>query len=109
MIYPRRETKDYGTRATIEGEFTPGETVAVLDDVATTGETKLEALDKLRQAGLRVNDVVVLVDREQGAEAVLKGQGVRLSSVARLTDLVALWKEQGKMDAAQAEAVLRPG
>ncbi|MGA2110960.1 MAG: orotidine-5'-phosphate decarboxylase [Anaerolineales bacterium] len=109
MIYPRRETKDYGTRATIEGEFTPGETVAVLDDVATTGETKLEALERLHQAGLLVNDVVVLVDREQGAEAALRGQGVRLSSVARLTDLVALWKEQGKMNAAEAEAVLHPG
>lgn len=109
MVYPRREAKDYGTRSLIEGEFAVGETVAVLDDVATTGGTKLEALEKLRQAGLRVNDVVVLVDREQGAQAVLQEQGVRLSSVARLTDLVNLWKEQGKMTPEEAAAVLPPG
>jgi uridine monophosphate synthetase len=76
--------------------------------VATTGETKLEALEKLRQAGLRVNDVVVLVDRQQGAQSALQEQGIRLSSVARLADLVALWKEQGRMTAADAEAVLHP-
>src|SRR5512135_3222701 len=42
LIYPRREAKEYGTRAAIEGAYDPGETAVVIDDLATTGETKIE-------------------------------------------------------------------
>ena len=52
LIYPRRETKEYGTKALIEGEYTAGETAVILDDLTTTGETKFEAIEKLTSAGL---------------------------------------------------------
>jgi len=94
LIYPRREAKDYGTGATIEGEFAPGEKVVIIDDVATTGGTKLEAIDKLRGAGLMVNDVVVLVDREGGAKEALAKQGIHLHAVARLSQLLPFWQGQ---------------
>ena len=54
MIYPRKEAKGYGTRAEIEGEYHPGETVVVIDDLATTGGSKFEAIEKLSAAGLVV-------------------------------------------------------
>jgi uridine monophosphate synthetase len=65
LIYARREAKDYGTRKLIEGKYSSGETVVVLDDLVTTGGSKLEAMAPLVDAGLAVKDVVVLVDREQ--------------------------------------------
>ena len=46
MIYPRKEVKAYGTKAEIEGEFHAGETVLVIDDLATTGGSKFEAIEK---------------------------------------------------------------
>jgi uridine monophosphate synthetase len=64
MIYPRKEAKTYGTKADIEGIFQPGETVAVVDDLATTGGSKFEAIEKLTAAGLKVRDVIVLIDRQ---------------------------------------------
>src|SRR5690606_9589821 len=67
LVYPRREAKAYGTRADIEGEYNPGETIAVIDDVTTTGDSKFEAIQKLESAGLVVRDIVVLIDRQQGA------------------------------------------
>ncbi len=67
MIYPRKEIKAYGTKAEIEGVFLPGETVVVIDDLATTGESKFEAIEKLTQAGIKVKDIVVLIDRQSGA------------------------------------------
>ncbi len=60
MIYPRKEVKTYGTKAEIEGEYHAGETVVVIDDLATTGGSKFEAIEKLTGAGLVVKDVVVL-------------------------------------------------
>src|SRR5574339_647255 len=47
MIYPRKEAKMYGTRAEIEGEYHAGETIVVIDDLATTGGSKFEAIEKL--------------------------------------------------------------
>src|SRR5687767_15239097 len=47
MIYPRKESKTYGTKAEIEGEYHAGETVVVIDDLATTGGSKFEAIEKL--------------------------------------------------------------
>ncbi len=52
MIYPRKEVKEYGTKAEIEGEYHAGETVVVIDDLATTGGSKFEAIEKLTGAGL---------------------------------------------------------
>ncbi|MDD2922080.1 MAG: orotate phosphoribosyltransferase, partial [Anaerolineales bacterium] len=68
MIYPRKEVKTYGTKAEIEGEYYAGETVVVIDDLATTGGSKFEAIEKLTGAGLVVKDVVVLIDRQSGAK-----------------------------------------
>ena len=52
MIYPRKEAKSYGTGAEIEGGFAPGERAVVIDDLATTGGSKFEAIEKLAAAGL---------------------------------------------------------
>ncbi|MBM3190495.1 MAG: orotidine-5'-phosphate decarboxylase, partial [Chloroflexi bacterium] len=57
LIYPRRETKSYGTRRPIEGVYAPGETAVVLDDLISSGESKLEAVAALEAEGLRVRDV----------------------------------------------------
>ncbi|NMC11797.1 MAG: orotidine-5'-phosphate decarboxylase, partial [Chloroflexi bacterium] len=62
MIYPRKEIKEYGTRAEIEGAYLPGDRVVVIDDLATTGGSKFEAIEKLTSAGILVSDVVVLID-----------------------------------------------
>ncbi len=107
MLYPRKETKAYGTRAEIEGEYAPGERVAVIDDLATTGGSKFEAIEKLTAAGLLVSDVVVLVDRQSGAAQALAQAGYRLHSVFSLADLIAHWQANGSIDAEQAQAVRR--
>lgn len=91
LIYPRREAKDYGTKAIIEGDFNPGETVVVIDDLATTGGTKIESIQKLEEAGLIVRDVVVLIDRGQGAGPMLAEAGYQLHSVVTLPDLLDEW------------------
>jgi uridine monophosphate synthetase len=81
LIYPRREEKAYGTRRRIEGTFHRGERVVVIDDIITDGASKLEAIEPLEAAGLVVEDLVVLIDREQGGRARLGAKGYRLHAV----------------------------
>jgi uridine monophosphate synthetase len=88
LLYPRREAKEYGTKKLIEGAFTAGETVVVLDDLVTTGASKVEALAPLREAGLKVSDVVVLVDREQGGREELAAAGLTLHAALTVSQLL---------------------
>lgn len=104
VLYPRKEVKEYGTRAEIEGEYQAGETVVVIDDLATTGSSKFEAIEKLRGAGLKVKDVVVLIDRQSGARESLEAAGFRLHAVLTLRDLLDYWERTGKVEQSKIKA-----
>jgi len=105
MIYPRKEAKTYGTRAEIEGQFAPGETAVVIDDLATTGGSKFEAIQQLTGAGLVVKDVVVLIDRQSGARESLEKEGYQLHAVLTLTGLLDTWERSRRIPTEQIEAV----
>ena len=98
MIYPRKEAKSYGTKAEIEGEYHAGETVVVIDDLATTGGSKFEAIEKLTGAGLVVKDVVVLVDRQSGAKESLAQAGYSMHAVLTISQLLDYWEGKGKVE-----------
>lgn len=98
MIYPRKEAKAYGTKAEIEGEYHSGETAVIIDDLATTGGSKFEAIEKLTGAGLRVKDVVVLVDRQSGAKESLEQAGYAMHAVLTISALLEYWENNGKVD-----------
>lgn len=104
MIYPRKEVKTYGTKAEIEGEYHPGETVVVIDDLATTGGSKFEAIEKLTGAGLLVRDVVVLVDRQSGASESLAQAGYAMHAVLTISQLLGYWEDNGRVAKDQIEA-----
>ena len=99
LIYPRKEVKTYGIKAEIEGEYQPGETVVVIDDLATTGGSKFEAIEKLSAAGLVVKDVVVLVDRQSGAKEALAQAGFNLHAVLTINQMLDHWEATGKVPA----------
>jgi uridine monophosphate synthetase len=98
MIYPRKEAKSYGTKAEIEGEYHAGETAVIIDDLATTGGSKFEAIEKLTGAGLVVKDVVVLVDRQSGAKESLAQAGYSMYAVLTIGQLLEYWEENGKVE-----------
>jgi uridine monophosphate synthetase len=103
MIYPRKEVKTYGTKAEIEGEYHVGETVVVIDDLATTGGSKFEAIEKLTGAGLVVKDIVVLVDRQSGAKESLEQAGYSMYAVLTITQLLEHWEKTGKVETDKIE------
>ena len=104
MIYPRKEVKTYGTKAEIEGEYHAGEMVVVIDDLATTGGSKFEAIEKLTGAGLVVKDVVVLIDRQSGAKESLAQAGYSMHAVLTIGQLLDYWEANGKVEKDKIEA-----
>lgn len=98
MIYPRKESKTYGTKADIEGEYQQGETVLIIDDLATTGGSKFEAIEKLTSVGLVVKDIVVLIDRQSGAKESLSQAGFNLHAVLTINQMLEYWEETGKVE-----------
>lgn len=105
LIYPRKETKTYGTGRQIEGHYQPGETIAVLDDLISSGNSKIKAIEPLRQAGLQVHDIVVLIDRESGGREELAAQGVNVHSVFSLRDLLDVLHDHERINSDQRTAV----
>lgn len=104
MIYPRKEAKSYGTKAEIEGTYHAGETAVIIDDLATTGGSKFEAIEKLTGAGLVVKDIVVLVDRQSGAKESLEQAGYSMHAVLTISALLEYWENNGKVDKEKIEA-----
>jgi len=92
FIIVRGETKEYGTANRIEGPFAEGDLVCLVEDVVTSGGALLEAVSALRDARLVVRNALCVVDREEGGADALARVGVRLRTLYRAGDLLAVRK-----------------
>lgn len=97
LIFPRKTAKDYGTGKSIEGAWRNGQTVVVVEDLITSGDSILDGIAALKAAGLQVREAVVLVDREQGGRAALQAQGYQLHAVFTLTHFLAQLENLGRI------------
>lgn len=83
----RRNEKDHGKSGSIIGDV-EGREVLLVEDVTTTGGSVLYGIQCLRDAGARVRRVVTVVDREQGAEELLRGRGIELTALVKASDIL---------------------
>jgi orotate phosphoribosyltransferase len=88
-VIVRKQAKEYGTGNRIEGSFEAGEEVVVVEDIATTGQSAIDAVEALREAGAVVESVLVVVDREEGARENLAEHDVELESLLTASELLA--------------------
>lgn len=92
----RKEAKGHGTRAYIEGPSLPeGAKVVVLEDVVTTGQSAMKAVERLRDAGYAVERVIALVDRQQGGAELYESAGLMFQAVFAIADIQERWRELG--------------
>jgi orotate phosphoribosyltransferase len=89
-VFVRKAAKEHGTQSLVEGlaagQSLEGKRVVVVEDVTTTGASALKAIEALRAAGGRVEHVVTIVDREEGADEAFAGAGVALHALFRKSD-----------------------
>jgi uridine monophosphate synthetase len=88
LVWPRRESKEHGTGARVEGEWRAGDRVVLVDDVVTSGASAMEAAGLVRDAGLVVEHLVVLIERDPGARSALADAGITLHAITTLESLV---------------------
>ncbi|MBW4678626.1 MAG: orotate phosphoribosyltransferase [Microcoleus vaginatus WJT46-NPBG5] len=90
----RKEAKGHGTKAYIEGPALPeGAKVVVLEDVVTTGASAMKAVERLRDAGYRVDSVISLIDRQQGGAELYEQAGLKFEAVFTIEAIQSRWKE----------------
>jgi orotate phosphoribosyltransferase len=90
----RKEAKEHGTQSYIEGpSLPPGSQVVVLEDVVTTGQSAMKAVERLQQAGYRVQAVMAIVDRQQGGAELYQSSGLDFFALFTIPDLHARWLE----------------
>lgn len=87
LLLIRKEPKAYGTAKQIEGRFNAGERVTVIEDVVTTGGDSLRSVQVLRDAGLEVIHLVVVLDRGEGGEDNIRDARIPYSPLFRIQDL----------------------
>jgi orotate phosphoribosyltransferase len=83
----RKESKNHGTARLIEGNFKPGDSVVVVEDVITSGGSARRAVSAIEAAGGKVLGVVAVVDREEGGKATLENEGRRVVTLTTATEL----------------------
>ena len=84
----RKESKGHGTMAYIEGPTLPeGAKVVVLEDVVTTGQSAMKAVERLREAGYSVEQVIALVDRQQGGAEFYQSAGLKFEAVFSIQEI----------------------
>lgn len=78
MVIKRKEAKDYGTKKILEGNILDGDSCLIIEDIVTSGSSVIETAEVLRNQGLKVEECIVVVDRNQGATENLKKAGIKL-------------------------------
>ena len=85
LIYVRNKPKEHGTTKSIEGKTSAGMKVVMVDDVMTTGTSVLNGIKQLKESGLSISDVFVIINRLEGADKALNDMGVQIH---QLTDIL---------------------
>lgn len=107
MIYPRKEVKTHGLGKDVEGLWEPGERIVVIEDLITSGGSTIKTAERLRELGLIVEHVIVLIDREQGGVDKLAAAGITAHSVFRFTEMLDTLVDGGRLSDEKKLEVLK--
>ncbi|MEM2900738.1 MAG: orotate phosphoribosyltransferase [Thermoplasmata archaeon] len=84
----RKGERTHGTGKLIEGMLKEGEKVVLIEDVTTTGGSSIKSIEILRNAGAKVEDVITVVDREEGAKESINQKGGKLIPLLRISEIM---------------------
>ena len=105
LIYVRSKPKDYGTSKSVEGKIHDNMKVVMIDDVATTGGSVVNAIKSLKEVNIPVKDAYVIVNRMEGADEALLELGVKMHSILNILQITEALFEQNLIDESVLEKV----
>ncbi len=105
LIYVRSKPKEYGTSKSVEGKIHEEMRVVMIDDVATTGGSVVNAIKSLKDENITIEDAYVIVNRMEGADEALKELGVKLHSIVNIMQITQALYEQKLVDDSILEKV----
>ncbi|MCT6868960.1 MAG: orotidine-5'-phosphate decarboxylase [Apibacter sp.] len=88
LIIKRKESKNYGTKKMLEGIFAQGQYCILVEDVITSGKSLLETIEEVEKEGLKVKDIVVVLDRQQGGKELLENKGYQVHTLFSIEDVI---------------------
>ena len=84
----RKTAKSHGTMQWIEGNIKSGDSIVIVDDVITTGQSTIEAINRTKEAGLHISKVIALVDRQEGGKQKIESLGYRVEAVVTRDEIM---------------------
>ncbi|WP_144282510.1 orotidine-5'-phosphate decarboxylase [Chryseobacterium echinoideorum] len=97
LIIKRKEAKEYGTKKMIEGIYQKGQNCLLVEDVITSGKSLVETIAEIEQEDIKVADIVVVLDREQGGKQLLENKGYRVHTLFNITEVCSILQENGDL------------
>ncbi|MGN7864752.1 orotidine-5'-phosphate decarboxylase [Chryseobacterium sp. 22458] len=97
LIIKRKEAKSYGTKKLIEGIYQKGQNCLLVEDVITSGKSLVETIAEVEQEDLKVSDIVVVLDREQGGKQLLESKGYRVHTLFNISEVCVILQETGEL------------
>lgn len=107
LIIKRKESKGYGTNKLIEGIFRKGQKALIVEDVITSGKSLLETIPELENEGLIVEDIVIVIDRQQGGKQLLEKAGYRVHILFSIEDVIDVFQQKGLINNNTKASVLQ--
>jgi len=98
LIYVRNKPKEHGTTKSIEGKTSAGMKVVMVDDVATTGTSVLNGIKQLKESGLLISDVYVIINRLEGADKALDDMGIQIHQLTDILEITKILFEERLID-----------
>ncbi|MXV37258.1 orotate phosphoribosyltransferase [Flavobacteriaceae bacterium Ap0902] len=105
LIIKRKENKGYGTKRMLEGVYQKGQNCLLVEDVITSGKSLVETIDEVEKEGLKVTDIVVVLDREQGGIERLEKKGYRVSTLFTINEVIDILHKYHRLDAEEVKEV----
>ena len=98
LIIKRKEAKSYGTKKLIEGIYEKGQNCLLVEDVITSGKSLVETIDEVENEGIKVSDIVVVLDRQQGGKEKLEAKGYTVHSLFNISEVVEILRAVNYID-----------
>jgi orotate phosphoribosyltransferase len=96
-LYVRKGIKQYGTQKTYEGDLIPNSKILFVDDVMTTGNSLISSIELLKDKSV-VKDVLVFVDRAQGAEFIMEEHGIRMHRIVSMDEIFSVLIQNNRIN-----------